>query len=430
MPSDLVVELVAIVLLILANGVFSGAEIALVSVRNTRLRELIAQGSGNAQAALALKQQPEHLLATVQIGITVVSATAAAVGGATSRERLAPVIAHVPWIGQFAEPLSLFLVIAFVSYLSVVLGELVPKSLALRSADTFALWAARPLLWLSRLLRPLVTMLTGSSNALLGDRTKFGEAGCSREELSQLVDDVRRSGGLHARAAEITVRALEFPSLTAFDVMVPRQRVLMLPRSATWAELQRLLLEQPHARYPVHSGKPDDVVGYVHLKDIVACSCEQRAAPIEALLRPAYFVPRSASAVDLLSELQQRHTGMAIVLEESGGFAGIITLSDLLAELVGDLASEHTPAQRPVFQQEADGAWLLSGSVPVREVNRALELKLPEHGQWTTLAGLLLERARRIPKKGDRARLPDGLELEVVSACDRKVGSVRLRKLV
>jgi putative hemolysin len=428
MPTDLIIEVAAILSLIAANGVFAGTEIALVAVRDTRLRELIAKGSGSAKAALALKQQPEQLLATVQVAITIVSATAAALGGASSSTRLAPYVAQLPWLGAYAEPIALALVVAMVSFLSVVLGELVPKSLALRSADTFALWVARPLLWLSQLALPLVRVLTWSSNLVLrpfGDRTHFSEARYSPEELQQLVAAAQHDGRLHARAAEIVSRALAFPELRVRDVMVPRRRVIALPRSAGRAELQRALQARPHTRVLVYGDDGDDILGYVNIKDLLSRAPDERLT-LGALLRPARFVPARKSAADLLSEMQAERAPLVLVLDDQGGFAGIVTLSDLLEELVGKLATEHAPTPQETLRSEGERVWLVPASLPVREINRALGLKLPERADYNTLAGLCMELFGRIPCVGERRRLQRGVELEIVSAGPRAIGSVRV----
>ena len=430
MPSDLINELVVIFSLVLANAVFSGAEIALVAVRTARLETLSEHGSRAAQAALQLKQQPEQLLATVQVGITVISATAAAFGGASVAERLTPLVAMVPWLAPHAEQVALALVIAAISYLSIVLGELVPKSIALRSAETYALLVARPLLFLSRMVRPIVKLLTGSSNLVLrpfGDRTTFSETRYSAEEIQQLVEDAKKTGSLHPQAADIASRALDFPDLTAVAVMVPRQEVVSLPRKRGLDDIKRLIVERPHTRFPVYDGTPDDIVGYVNIKDVATLGWQQDAPNLDDILRPAYFVPASKPAVDLLTDLQQKRVPMAMVVEEQGGFAGIITIEDLIEELVGEIFTETVRDVSKPFVEQPDGSWVVAGNVPVRDLNRSLGLDLPEDGDWNTLAGLFINLAGRIPIKGEQQTLPDGIVMEVLDASPRRVRSVRLR---
>jgi putative hemolysin len=433
MNTDLSYELTVIFALVLANALFSGAEIALVTVRVTQLQELAEQGHKSARAALSLKRQPEQLLATIQVGITVISATAAAVGGASVAERLAPLIAGIDldWLRPHAEQLALAIVIAAISYLSIVLGELVPKSLALRNAQQFALLVAQPLQLLASLARPIVATLTASSNLVLkplGDRTNFSEAIYSAEELQALVEDAKQSGSLHPQAAEIASRALEFSELTAFEVMVPRREVISLPRHAPMSEIQRIIIAHPHTRLPVHETNTDDVVGYINIKDLAILGWQQTQPRLEDVIRHAHFVPRSKRAVDLLTEMQKLHIPISIVLEEHGGLAGIITIEDLIEELVGEIFTEHAgDAESKAFLAQQDGTWVVMGDASVRELNRELDLDLPEEGDWTTLAGLFIHLAGRIPVKGDRQRLPDGAVLEVLDASPRRIRSLRLR---
>lgn len=417
--------------LILANGLFAGAEIALVALRRSRLQELVDNGRGGAKAALALKERPERFLATVQIGITVVSATAAAFGGASIAERLEPVFARVSWIGIHAGQVALALVIALVSYLSIVIGELVPKSLALRSAETYSLLVGRPLLALSWLARPLVGLLTASSNVVLrpfGDRTNFTETRHSAEELQQLVEEAMKAGTVHPRAGEIATRALEFPGLTAADVMVPRQEVILLPRHAPWDDVRRILLEHTHSRMPVYEHGIDNVVGYVSVKDLLALAWEQKLIVLEDVMRRPYFVPESQRAVDLLQNMRSRRIPFAVVVDEQGGMSGIVTIEDLLEELVGEMFNEHAEHVPQLVRRQPDGSAIVSGVAPIREVNRELDLALPDEGDWTTVAGLCLALAGRIPNQGETIKLPNGIVLEVIDASPRRIRAVRIRR--
>lgn len=425
----MLLELSIILALIVVNGFFAGSEIALVALRKTRLQELIDRGSRPARAALALRQEPERFLATVQVGVTVVSATAAAFGGDALAARLTPVLARIDWLGDHAHSVALAAVIAAVSYLSIVIGELVPKSVALREAEGYSLMVARPLLGLSYLARPLVWLLTASSNLLLrpiGDRTNFTEARYSAEEIQQLVEDATKAGSLHPEASELASRALEFPELTAAEVMVPRRRVIMLPRDAPLDEIVRVVTAYPHTRLPIHDGDPDSIVGYVNIKDLAVRSWKKQGVSIADVLRPPYFVAEPQSAVEVMREMQQRRVALAIVVDEAGGLAGIITIEDLVEELVGDIFSEHTREVGKPMVKEADGTALVAGTQPIREINRALEIELPEDGDWNTIAGLCISLAGHIPAVGERVHLPTGIVLEVVDASSHRVRSVRV----
>ncbi len=423
-------ELLVMLGLVLANGVLAGAEIAIVTVRKTRLRELAEGGSGAARAVESLRAQPERFLATVQVGITVVGSTAAAFGGANFAVDLAPLLVQAGLPAAHASWVAVALVVAALSYLSLVLGELVPKSLALRSPEGYALVMGRVLVGLALLARPLVWFLTASSNAVLrlfGDSTNFLEARVSPDELQQLVKDATASGAVPPQVAEIASRALDFSALRAVDVMLPRQEVTAVRRDVSQEELRRILVANPHSRVPVYEGDIDHIVGYLSLKDVLEPAWAQREVEVGALLRPALFVPEAKPAVQLLDEMRGRRQPFAIVVDEQGGFSGLVTMEDLVEELVGDIFNEHTQ-QPELFARQSDGTVLLQGSAPVREINRLLGLALPEGDDWTTVAGLVLSRVGTIPAPGVVVTLPDGVRLEVVDASARRVRTVRLRR--
>lgn len=422
-------EFLVILALVLLNGIFAGAEIAVVSLRKTRLQELVEAKSGAARAVKRLREQPERFLATVQVGITLVGSTASAFGGASFAEEIAPIVARIPSLAPWADQIALVAVILLVSYLSLVLGELVPKSLALRSAERYALAVGRPIRWLAQLFRPLVWFLTASSNLVLrlfGDRTSFTEARLSPAEIQQLLEEATRTGSIDPDTGSIASRAIDFGDLTAGAVMVPRNRVVAIDRSAPLEEVRRLLLEEGHSRMPVYEGTIDNVVGYISIKDVIALAWERELIVLEDLIRPAYFVPETMSAVDLLREMQARRIAIAICVEESGGMAGIVTIEDLLEELVGELFSERDePVPEPI-RLEPDGSAVVQAIAPIREVNRALHLDLPEGDGWTTVAGLTIHLAGRIPEKGARVETKDGTVLEVLEATARRVRLVRV----
>jgi putative hemolysin len=412
------------------NGVLAGAEIALVSLRRTRLDQLIASGSRRARAAKRLRDNPERFLATVQIGVTLIGATAGVFGGSTFARDLAPVLRAVPGLADHAEPIALVVVVALIAFLSLVLGELVPKSLALRYAEPYALLVARPLRGLASLARPLVWLLTASSNVVLrlfGDRTTFVEARISPEEIQQLVDQAAQAGSVDRQAGEIASRAIDFGALTALQVMLPRTRVVAVPRTATTEEVQRIILEHGHTRMPVYDRAIDNVVGYVTVKDVLALCWEQKLLVLDDIIRPAFYVVESMRATDLLAEMKRRCVQLAIVVDERGATSGIVTLEDLVEELVGELVGENEPAAPDPIRREPGGSAVIQGDVPVREVTRQLGVELPEGEHWSTVAGLCLQLAGRIPAAGERFTTPGGAEIEIVDATARHVRAVRLR---
>jgi putative hemolysin len=422
-------EFIIIGLLIVANGVFAGAEIAVVALRKNRIRELAENGHGSARAVLALRAHPERFLATVQVGITVVGATAAAFGGASIAKRIVPLLSRFEWTKEHAEGVALGLVIVVVSYLSIVIGELVPKSLALRGAEAYALLVARPLLGLSWLARPIVWMLSASANLVLkpfGDKTTFTETRHSAEELRELVDEASQAGTIPPATGEIVSRALELPELTASDAMIPRQDVVMIARSSSREEVRRVLLEHQFSRLPVYDGNVDNVVGYITVKDVLALAWERDLIVLDDIVRAPFFVPDTKPVVELLNEMRAQHTPFAIVVDEHGGMAGIVTMEDLVEELVGEIWSEHVRHSVETMERQPDGSVIVSGITPVREVNRALDIELPEDGDYNTIAGLCLALAQGVPKPGDTFTVED-ITLEIVDASARRIRAVRVR---
>jgi len=413
---------------VLANGVFSGAELALLTLRKTRLRELLDEGSGAARAITALRENPERLLATVQIGITVVSASAAAFGGASLAQPLADFLAKLGVGGQTAERLAFAGVVGSISYLSLVLGELVPKSLALRFSEQYALFIGRPLHGVAWLVRPLVWLLTASSNLILrffGDKTNFAEARLSPAELQQLVEEAAKTGSLDPRAGEIASRAFDLTDITLSAVMIPRNRIVALRRHAGAEEIRQVLLEHGHSRMPVYEETLDNIVGYVIAKDLLAVAWEGNLIVLEDVLRPAYFVFETMRAMDALKELQKRRMQLAIVVDERGGVLGLVTAEDLVEELVGDILSE-TETPEELIRRESPTTAVVQGTASLREINRALGLELEEGPGYSTVGGLCSARTGAIPERGTRMTLEDGTVLEVLDSTPRKVRSVRI----
>jgi magnesium and cobalt exporter, CNNM family len=419
-------ELTIIVLLTLMNAVFAAAEIAILAVRKTRLQELADEGRAAAAAALKLRENPEQFLATVQVGITVLGATAGAIGGATLAEPLAGWLTGFGF-GRYAYQFSLTLIVALLSILSIVIGELVPKSLALRSSELLSLLLARPLLALSRLARPVVWFLTAASNLLLRpfkDRTTFTEARLSPDELRQLVDEAATAGALDPRAGDIATRAFDLSSLRVSALMVPRQEVVSLRRDDDRETVWEAFKRAPHSRYPVVGDTPAQLGGYVVARDLVMQIVETGQVNVGAATRQAPFFPESAPAVEALRALQHHRTGIGIVVDEQGDLAGILTMSDIAQEVFGEILTE---GEDPVewIVKDSEESVLVLGSTPVHDLNRELETDLPEGPRFTTVAGMLIAEAGRMVGPGESFQIGD-VRVDVVDASPRQVRRVRL----
>jgi putative hemolysin len=341
-------ELVAIALLILGNGVLSAIEIAIVSMRRGRARRCAEAGDPRAVALVNLRADPDRFFATIQIGITLVGALAGAVGGARIVHALVPILQRASWsaVAAAAEPLALIVVVGTITFATLILGELVPKSLGLRSAEAIALRAARPVLVLSRLLAPLVWLLTATSNVFLrpfGDRTSFSETRVSEAEIRMLLREGEEQGAIERRERHLLERVFHFGDARLRDVWVPRHELVALDVGWPEDEVRRVVLRTPHNRFPVYEGSLDRPLGYVTQRDFLACAWSGRSVALRELLHEAFVTRPDARATDVLQELQRRRQHLALVAGEDG-LAGIVTIEDLVEELVGEIYGEHDQA--------------------------------------------------------------------------------------
>jgi len=421
-------ELAIILVLILANGVFAAAELAVVSLRGSRLQQLVQEGRAGAQAVTELRAQPERFLATVQIGITVIGTSAAAFGGASLARQLEPMLRSVPGLEDGADELAFGVVVVVLSYLSLVLGELVPKSLALRRGEGYALLIARPLQLLSWVAKPVVWFLTASSNLLLrpfSDRTDFMETRISKEELQQMVEDAAEAGAVDEGAGELASRALAFDRLTLGEMMIPRNRIDAVSLRASPEQQRQSMLAARRSRTLVHDDGPDDIVGYVSAKDILGRVWAGEPLDLAALVRPAKVFPETVPAIEVLRFMRREHARLALVIDEHGAVSGMVTFEDLMEELVGEVFSEHEEVREPIVRQP-DGSAVLHGETTIREVNRALEIALVEPEGVSTMGGLCAHLAGGVPNPGARLAANDGIVLVVLDATVRAVRRVRV----
>jgi putative hemolysin len=419
-------ELLLIFALTLVNGFFSGAEIGLLSVRRTRLQELADDGRRAARSALALRDDPERLLATVQVGITFVGATASAFGGATLA---APLARWLEGIGVHtgADQLALAIVVTLVSVLSIVLGELVPKSLALRSSERVSLLVAPGLRLISRLARPLVWFLTSLSNVVLRpfqDQTSFSESRLSPDELQTMVEEASTAGSLSPAVGDIASRALDLEELPITALMIPRKHVIALRMNATYEEAWTLMKRHPHARYPVVEQDLDTVAGYVVARELIVQLVERNSVDVRSVTREIPTFAERTPAVQALRKLQNARSQLAAVIDEHGMTSGIVTVTDIAEELLGDILSEHDRPSESI-REERPGVALVRADTPIQEINRELDLELELSHEYATLSGLLMHASTRIMQPGEKLTIDD-IEFEVIEGTPRQVKLVRV----
>lgn len=433
MASEFWWEITLILLLILANGFFSGSELAVVSVRRSRIDQLVEEGSASAQVVGRLKDDADRFLATVQIGVTLVGSFASAVGGASAVEYLAPVLQQSgsPFLQEWGEFLAIGIVVVLISYLSLVLGELVPKSLALRYPERIACAVARPLDLFSRMFSVVVKLLTTSSNLLLffsGTGAKSTEAFVSEEEVKYLIREGAEKGVFDDTEKEFIHSVFDFADTSVREVLTPRTEIHALEVQTSCADALHTMIESGFSRMPVYQEDLEHIIGLVHIKELLRAQEQGQTASLRNFLHPAYFVPDSMQISHLLRELQVRRAHMAVAVNEFGTVIGLATIEDVLEEIVGEIRDEFDVDEEQSVQDLGEGLLLIEGGVALSDLKEQHGLPFEETASYRTLAGLLLARLERIPKGGETV-VHAGYRLTIVEMDGRRVAKVKVEKL-
>ena len=425
---SIALELLVLLLLIVINGAFSLSELALVSVNRARLTVMERKGVPGAKQARLLAEDPHSFLPTVQVGITVVAILTGVFGSGDVAGQIEPWLETVPVAGRFAHSLSLALVVVLVTYLTLVLGELVPKQLALRHPERIAAATARPLLLVARALQPFVWLLGQSSAAVLRLAGAYSATPqtVTEEELKALLVEGEETGVLESGERDMIERVLRLADKPIRAIMTPRNEIAWIDRTDPAKEIAATLKSAPHSRFVVCDGSVDNVVGVVQAKDILDRILDGKELSIGAALRQPLAIPDTVTALDALERLKSDPLGIAIVLDEYGSFEGVVTAADVLEAIIGDAAE---PGEgRAQDATSADAVLMLDGMTPVDEVKSRLNLPdLPAEGSYHTLAGLLLALLRRVPRHGDKIVFAGWL-FEVIEMDGRRVDRVRASK--
>jgi putative hemolysin len=425
--GGILTDLILILALVVVNAFFAGAEIALVSARRVRLRQLAEDGNRAARVVLRLVETPARFLSTIQIGITLAGFFASAIGALSLVAALTNVLSGLAFLPpSWAGGLAVVIVTTAISFISLIFGELVPKTLAVQAADSVALRVAQPILGLSRLAAPIVSLLTGTTNLILrlvGSHSRAQFPSVSQDELLAMVETGKDEGVIEASAASMTEGVFGLGDRRARELMVPRVDLAALPADGTVADARRLFLSRGHSRMPVYNGDLDHVIGVLHMKDLLSLiGSDLDSRPIAPLVRPPLYVPEGQMADTLLRQLQRERRHLAIVIDEHGGTAGILTLEDLLEEIVGEIADEYDPDAHEPLTQVASDEVVVTGGLSVADLNDALDLRLIEPGV-DTISGLVTARLGRFARVGDIVDL--GEASAEVLAIDRN----RIRRL-
>jgi putative hemolysin len=420
-------ELALITFGVVLNGFFAAAEIALVSARIGRLTEL-GRTSAAAAAALQLKMHPDTFLATIQIGITLVGTLTSAIGGATAVEALTPLLDGAG-LGRAARPVALGLVVVAITYLSLVLGELAPKAIALRDPERLAMLVARPIYALARASSGPVRVLTGSTNGVLrvlGVSAPSASAFVSEEDVRYLLREGAAKGIFEKTEEELVHNVFEFADTTVREVMVPRPRIRGIEVRTPPAEVPRLAAEIGHSRIPVYRDDVTHPLGIILMRDVLASCAAGVAPPITELLRPPLFVPETTKISAALRELQRRRQDLAFVVDEYGTVEGLVTIRDIVEEIVGDIRDEADPST-PQVVRLPDGALLVDGLAPIDEV-RAAGVPVEDSPDYTTAGGFVITTLGAIPSPGDSV-IRGGSRWRVLEMDGPRVRRIRIEPL-
>ena len=422
---DIAAELFVILLLILLNGLFSLSELAVVSANRARLSVLERKGVPGAARARVLADDPQRFLPTVQVGMTLISILTGVFGGARLSDRLEPLLTGLPYLGRFAGSLSLALVVIAITYFTLVLGDLVPKQLALRQPERVAALVARPLAVAASAVAPFVWVLGRSSTLvlhLLGAHRSPPQT-VTEEELKALLAEGEETGVLESGERDMIERVLRLADKPIRAIMTPRTEIAWIDRTDPAKEIAATLKSAPHSRFVVCDGSVDNVVGVVQAKDILDRILDGKELSIGAALRQPLAMPDTVTALDALERLKSDSLGIAIVLDEYGSFEGVVTAADVLEAIIGDANDGSEPGAPDATQ--ADAVLMLDGMMPVDELKNRLDLPdLPAEGSYHTLAGLLLALLRRVPRLGDKIVFAGWL-FEVIEMDGRRVDRVR-----
>ena len=417
------VELTLILFAILLNGFFAASEIALISARSSRLASLKAAG---AALAMRLKESPETFLATAQIGITLVGTLAAAAGGATAVEAITPAFAELG-LGPAAEPLALGLVVVVLTYLSLVLGELAPKAIALRTPERLAVFVARPIYALSRASAGLVRLLTASTNIVLrlvGLGTAVQSPFTSEEDIRYLVREGAAKGIFEKAEEQLVHNVFEFADTTVREVMVPRPNIRGIDVTTPPAEMPLLVASIGHSRIPVYRGDINHTVGILRLRDLVQAVVNGRTPELTELLHAAVFVPEGTKIATVLRQFQRHREHLGLVVDEYGSVVGLITVEDILEELVGDIGEPDRRDFPPDVSRLPDGAVIVDGLAPIDSI-RAAGVPIQASLDYTTAAGFVMTALGAIPSVGSSVT-SEGYRWTVLETDGPRVRKIRV----
>jgi putative hemolysin len=425
--GSILTEVVLILLMLVANGVFAMTEIAVVAARKARLRMLAENGNRNARAALELAESPNRFLSTVQIGITAVGILAGAFGGATIARQIGAGLQEVPLLAAYGQTIGLAVVVLGITFLSLVIGELLPKRLGLSNPEGIAMVMATPMQWLSRLASPAVNILSWSTETLL---RLFGARPANKpvvddEEVRYLMQEGLRAGAFNPVESQMVSSVLELDKVPVREIMTPRPKIIWLNRDDTQATMWHKIVVSGHSHFPVYESNRDNVVGIIALKAIYANVAAGVPARVTDLMTQPLLVPANQNLAQVLETFRQARRHIALVADEFGGIAGLVTLHDIMEAILGEFPSADERA-RPAAVQREDKSWLIDGLMEIDRVAKVLpevRFETDAGAEYQTLAGFVVKQLGRLPKEGETVTV-DGYVFEVLDMDRHRIDKV------
>ncbi|MGE0237859.1 MAG: hemolysin family protein [Parvibaculaceae bacterium] len=419
-----VLDILVVLILIFINGLFAMSELAVVSARRPRLKTLADRGVKGAKRALALAANPGRFLSAVQIGITLVGILAGAYSGASLGDHVSLWFQSLGMSRGWAEPLGLGLVVAIITYLSLIIGELVPKQIALRNAERIACVVAPFMTIMSQVASPIVSLLDASGRLVLFilRRKASPESQVTEEEIRTLIAEAETAGVLGSDERQMISSVMQLGSRPVRAVMTPRHDVDVIDLTDSLTKIRQQITESVHSRLPASDGDPDVIIGIIQAKDMLDAYLKGRKPDPRKFVRQAPIIPDTMDALDVVGKLRDSSVHIGLVHDEFGHFEGVVTTADILEAIVGSFHTEEGPPE-PHATERDDGSYLLSGSMPVDALEELLSLPLPEKRVYHTVAGLVLERFGRLPKVGEHIEY-SGWRFEVVDLDGRRIDKV------
>ncbi len=430
-----IIEIIIIFVLILINGFFAASEIAVVSARRGRLQQQADDGKKSAQQALGLTDNPDRFLATVQIGVTLVSTLASAFGGESISSIIATWLSTFPMFRPYAASIALGIVVILIAYFTLVIGELAPKRIGLQSAEKIAMGVAPLMTTLSRIASPIVLLLTSSATGLL---RLIGQGNAPKEvvtaeDIVYLAREGTASGTVETEEEEFINRVFRFTDRNVNNVMKPRTEVVAVEVGTPVREVIETFITSGYTRLPLYEDSLDNVVGVLYAKDLLRPRLEdvkEEDVDLRALARPPFFISEYQHVDALLTTFRRRGIHLALVIDEYSQVVGVVTLEDILEELVGEIQDEYDAPDTSEIVQREDGSWLVDAMIEHEKVREKIGMPLHDddtHEDYHTLAGMILERMGRIPKAGDTVTI-DGFTFEIMDMDGRRIDKVLIRR--